>query len=61
MGDSQHLWVTLDMKKGDERQVIIDKGNDIRVCDGSHVIKIRFKDRKMIDVLVDDKFVYIKP
>ena len=59
MKDSQHLWVTLDMTKGDRREVIIDKEKDVRVADSSHVVKVRFKDKKIVDVLIDD--VFVKP
>lgn len=58
MKDLQHLWITMDMTKGDHREVIIDKEKDVRICDGSHIVKVRFKDGKIQDVLIDDVFVF---
>ena len=58
MKDLQHLWVTLDVSKGDRREVIIDKEKDVRVCDGRHVVKVRFRGEILLDVLVDDVFVW---
>lgn len=57
MRDSQHLWITLNITEGDCREVIIDKEKDVRICDGSHVVKVRFKNKKIQDVLIDDVFV----
>ena len=58
MKDLRHLWVTLDVSKGDRREVIIDKEKDVRVCDGVHVVKVRFRGEILLDVLVDDVFVW---
>lgn len=56
--------VWFDPQKGDRRQVIVSrKYDDVRICDGRHVVKITFKENpdgrgKVIDgVLVDDIFV----
>ena len=59
MRNSQHLWITLDESKGDHRQVVVDKDRDIRVCDGSLIVKIRFDKKKIKDVLVNDVFCYV--
>ena len=69
MREDKHLCVTFNPQKGDARQVIIDEEHkDIRICDGKHIIKVRFfKEPKyptdnIQDVLVDDIFVWrVKP
>ena len=58
MQTDQHLCVNLGPASGDQRVVIIDKEKDVRICDGSSVIKVRFEGQKIRDILVDDIFVY---
>lgn len=58
MMEQRHLWITTNITKGDAREIIIDREKDVRICDGEHVVKIRFEDKKIKDVLVDDIFVY---
>lgn len=60
MKEDKHLCIGLGRpSEEDDREVIIDKEqNDIRVCDGHHVIKVRFIKNRMIDVLVDDILVW---
>ena len=43
--------------------VAIENGVDVRICDGSHVVKAMFakKSNKMIGLLVDDVFVWRGP
>ena len=60
MREQHHLWVTTNITQGDHREIIIDKEKDVRICDGQHVVKIRFEGKKIKDVLVDDIFVYPK-
>ncbi len=60
MREQNHLWVTTNITKGDRREIIIDKEKDVRICDGQHVVKIRFEDKKIKDVLVDNVFIYPK-
>ncbi len=60
MREQHHLWVTTNITKGDRREIIIDKEKDVRICDGQHVVKIRFEDKKIKDVLVDNVFIYPK-
>lgn len=55
MGDNQHL--TIEFHPGCSTVVIIDKEKDIRICDGSHILKIRLKDKKIRDILIDDVFI----
>jgi hypothetical protein len=50
----QHLVIEFDPAHGDYRQVIIDSQNDVRICDGKTVVKVRFKDKKVLDILWDD-------
>ena len=58
MREDRHLCVEMDPAKGDFRQVIIDKEQDVRICDGRSVVKVRFAEKKIRDVLVDDIFVW---
>jgi len=60
MRENRHLWVQLDPApaKGDFREVIIDKERDVRICDGQNVVKVRFQDKKIHDILVNDIFVW---
>lgn len=41
-------------RKGDPREVIIDQHSDVRVCDGTSVVKVRFAGKKIKDVLEND-------
>lgn len=62
MRKDRHLWVTFNPAEGDPREVIIDQEKDVRICDGQHVVKVRFEKVaqkwRIKDVLVDDVFVY---
>ena len=61
MREDKHLWITFEPAKGDPREVIIEKDVDVRICDGRHVVKVRFKEAhptRIGDVLVDDIFVW---
>lgn len=58
MREDRHLWVTINPAKGDRREIIIDQQKDVRICDGKHVVKVRFDGKRIKDVLVDDVFVY---
>ena len=58
MRENRHLWVQFDPTKGDFREVIIDKENDVRINDGQTVVKVRLEGKKIKDVLVDDVFVW---
>lgn len=62
MGKNRHLWVVFNKDGSDKREVIIDKEKDVRVCDGHHVVKIRFIEgtNQIRDVLVDDVFAWMK-
>lgn len=60
MRDQKHLWVTVNPGQGDPREIIVDVDKDVRICDGHHVVKVRFKDQKILDILVDDVFVCSK-
>ena len=60
MREQHHLWVTTNITQDDHREIIIDTEKDVRICDGQHVVKIRFEDKKIKDVLVDDVFIYPK-
>lgn len=54
-----HLWVRIDEQN---TEITVDNEQDIRVCDGQHVIKIRLHSKlqqaRLKDVLVDDEFVW---
>ena len=60
MRETKHLWITYnpaDLK--DRREIIIDEEKkDVRICDGSSIIKVRFENGKIKDILVNDVFVY---
>ena len=58
MREDKHLWVTLGHPSEDPREVIIDQDRDVRICDGRTVVKVRFKGKKILDVLVNDIFVW---
>lgn len=59
MREQKHLWIVFNPAKGDPREVIIDEEhNDLRVCDGLHVVKVRWENDRLKDVLVDDIFVW---
>ena len=59
MRENKHLCITFNPQKGDRRQVIIDEEHkDIRICDGHHVVKLRWEGNKLKDILVDDVFVH---
>ncbi len=58
MREQRHLSITTNITQGDAREIIIDKEKDVRICDGHHVVKIRFEGTAIKDVLVDDIFVY---
>jgi len=58
MREDRHLWVEIDPTKGDFREVIIDKERDFRINDGQTVVKVRFQDKKIRDILVNDIFVW---
>ena len=57
MADQQHLWVQLDPRE-DRREVIIDKEQDVRICDGCFIVKVCFTGSKISSVLVDDVYVW---
>jgi hypothetical protein len=73
MREDKHLTIHFNPGKGDARQVIIDEdARDIRICDGKHVVKVRFSmapsglgylsqairhKNELQDILVDDVFV----
>lgn len=53
--DAKHLWIQYNPAALDLREVIIDEEQkDVRICDGTQVIKIRFKGNKILNVLVND-------
>ena len=58
MREDKHLSITFNPQQGDPREIIIDAGRDVRICDGHHVVKTRFDKLRIKDVLVDDVFVY---
>jgi len=58
MREDKHLWITLGHPSEDPREVIIDADRDVRICDGHTVVKVRFAEKKIRDVLVDDIFVW---
>lgn len=69
MRESKHLWITYNPAKADSREIIVDEEKkDIRICDGKHIVKIRFVKKPfpdnsvqihvIKDVLVDDVFVW---
>ena len=58
MREDRHLWIEMDDPAKGFRQVIIDKEQDVRICDGRSVVKVRFTEKKIRDVLVDDIFVW---
>lgn len=46
----------------DIRKIIVDKNeNDIRITDGSHVVKIQMAGRKLEAIYVDDLCQWVKP
>jgi hypothetical protein len=55
--DVQHLWIQFDPPNEDYREVIIDKEQDVRVCDQRTVVKVRFLKNRIRDVLIDDTFI----
>lgn len=59
MRNRNHLWVIFDGAESEEcRQVIVDKKkNDVRICDGSHVVNVVFDGSKLAMVIVDDVIV----
>jgi len=60
MREDRHLWVQTDPAKGDLREIIIDKETDVRINDGQTVVKVRFQDKKIRDILVNDVFVWTR-
>lgn len=59
MKDLKHLWVILGEEHERYDEVIIDREHeDIRVRIGNNIVKIRKREGKLQDVLVDDIFVY---
>ena len=55
--DVRHLWINL-LGEEETREVIIDREEDVRICDGSHVVKVMFTSNgKIATVLVDDIIV----
>ena len=59
MREDRHLWVTMNPEKGDPREIIVDKEEDVRVCDGETVVKVRFQGTRILDVLIND--VVVRP
>jgi hypothetical protein len=60
MRDDPHLWILVgDNSKGENLEVIIDKEHeDVRICDGSTVIKVCFDNKKqIISVLENDVYI----
>ena len=57
MREQRHLWVTMNIPQGDPREIINDGEKDVQICDGQHVVKIRFEWNAIKDVLVEDVFV----
>ena len=57
MRGKRHLNITFNLPNGDRRQVIIDTEKDVRICDESSVVKVRFDGKKIKDVLRDDLFL----
>ncbi|MDH5375804.1 MAG: hypothetical protein OEZ21_07095 [Candidatus Bathyarchaeota archaeon] len=59
MGKTKHLWVVVGEESERYDQVIIDREHgDIRVVIGNNVIKIRKRQGKFQDILVNDIFVH---
>lgn len=60
MGEEPHLEVRIGgYTAGDMRQILIDQEqDDIRICDGSHVIKLQCSERKINGILIDDIYYW---